>query len=70
MERDRRYTPEKIEIKEMPTKELLEAYLDGHSGPVTVIFNRNTGKFERLDNVEIVYTDCGPLGLLKEEKND
>lgn len=31
----------------MPTKKLLEEYLEGLSGNVKVVFNRKTGKFEK-----------------------
>lgn len=37
------------QIKEMPTKELLEDYLNCEDG-VKVIFNIETGKFERNIN--------------------
>lgn len=37
-----------IEIKEMPDKSLLAEFLEGLSGWVSVIFNSETGRFERV----------------------
>ena len=36
-----------VEIKEMPSKELLEDYLMGNSGPIGVTFNPQEGIFRR-----------------------
>lgn len=36
-----------MKITEMPTKELLEEYLDGLERPVTVYFDKEKGKFIR-----------------------
>ena len=38
---------EKGLIKEMPKKELLEDFIKGMSGKPTVVFNSDSGKFER-----------------------
>lgn len=38
----------KVEIKEMPTKELLEDFLMGFYGEVNVVFNRWERRFERV----------------------
>lgn len=41
---------EKTIIREMPTKETLEKFMDGFRGePPTVLFNREKGVFEDLD---------------------
>lgn len=36
-----------IKLTEMPSKELLEEFLNGLISKVTVIFNIETGKFEK-----------------------
>jgi hypothetical protein len=35
-------------IAQMPSKELLEEFLRGMSGPVTVVFDTSKGAFERI----------------------
>lgn len=40
--------PDKPVIREMPDKSLLADFLRGLSGAVTVIFNSETGRFERV----------------------
>lgn len=35
-------------IKKMPTQEVLEQFLKGMSGNVTVVFNKDKGEFEEL----------------------
>ena len=37
--------PERIEIKEMPDKHMLERFLEGMTGIVTVYFDIEQGKF-------------------------
>jgi hypothetical protein len=39
-------------IKEMPTKETLEEFLNGFDGDVKVVFNREKGVFERVVPVD------------------
>ena len=51
---------DKTVIKIMPTKELLEEFIDGFSQSPTVIFNRETGEFERT-----ILKD--PIGLENDE---
>jgi arsenate reductase-like glutaredoxin family protein len=46
--KERELEPKKIELKEMPSKEVLEAFLNGMHGKVTVIFNTEEGKFEEV----------------------
>lgn len=38
----------KIKIKKMPTKRMLEDFLEGSSGKVKVQFDAEKGKFRRL----------------------
>ena len=40
-----------MKIQEMPTKELLEKYLDGLEGEVKVYFDKEKGKFIENDPV-------------------
>ena len=51
-ERGPKYKEKRLEIKEMPSKETLEEYLNGGRGDkrVTVSFNVIEGKFEKNDN--------------------
>jgi hypothetical protein len=40
-----------MKINQMPSKKMLEDYLDGSSKPVTVYFNTEKGIFERAGDV-------------------
>lgn len=37
-----------LKIKKMPSKKLLEKFLSGMTGKVTVIFDRNKGEFVKI----------------------
>ena len=39
----------KFKIKKMPDREVLEAFLLGFHGQVTVVFNEITGEFEEIE---------------------
>ena len=47
MERD-----PKVEIKKMPSKELLQDFIASMHGEVKVFFNTETGEFERTQKID------------------
>jgi len=50
---------ERIHLKYMPPKSVIEEFLEGLDGQPTIIFNREEMRFERADNPNLLCIWCG-----------
>jgi hypothetical protein len=50
---------EKIHLRHLPAKKVLEEFLGGLEGPPTVIFNREEMRFERANDSRPLCDHCG-----------